>query len=666
MSSQADSSSSSSTPRLGCLTCRRRKVKCNLEQPTCAACNRLQKECVWQDMSAAPPPRQPRRPNDSACEQCRTRKLKCEGDPQRGACTRCQATSTACDWSSERVVRQRTSAGPSTKASTSTPSAAPLASTAGPSIAAGPSFPNELSQAETEAMIDLYFETVHHFGFLTFIHEMRFKRLLSRGKAPRDLTMAMVANVLRFTCDPTPENLARGDALVDGIIASLLPRVLQGFGVIQLMTLILVSHYEGQRGKTGSRFLLSALCVRMVQLMSLNTLDHTFPAKLPESHLSPLFTYEALRRVAWSVFFQDSTLDGGRYGSSLVDLGTFRIQLPCNEQSFLGNDNSRTESIFAPPSEHTAMLGLSAYLIRATHLRRRALNAVFRITHHDLQVPEVQADLAAIEATVKEFVNSMPARYHFTSDNAFLHRKRLPAFLLLHLLLHKLYIIVTMMKLALYRLDPAFSHLIPQVRHQRISHATAVSGILAEGLKQNTTFDLQAFGEAYYALEILLFEPRRLVATDSNADAIAAAIPPLLALLRIGGRRSEVIRVLHVEAVHRLLRCDYLPLLDSFDLEAFGSEYQPGQDEAEFDFRDFRFAKIERLRSVSRPTWQFRDEPLLEYHPDPESGANSAVVSPRLDASHVNSSNANVPSTLDLSPLGGSTLDGGDSLSDPW
>lgn len=73
------------------------------------------------------------------------------------------------------------------------------------------------------------------FGFLSFIHQLRFKRLLAAGKAPRDLTMAMLANTLRFACDPTPENLARSDQLIDTVIHTLVPKALQGFGAVQLM-----------------------------------------------------------------------------------------------------------------------------------------------------------------------------------------------------------------------------------------------------------------------------------------------------------------------------------------------------------------------------------------------------------------------------------------------
>lgn len=35
------------------------------------------------------------------------------------------------------------------------------------------------------------------FGFLTFVHEYHFKRLLTKGTAPRELTLMMIASAMR-------------------------------------------------------------------------------------------------------------------------------------------------------------------------------------------------------------------------------------------------------------------------------------------------------------------------------------------------------------------------------------------------------------------------------------------------------------------------------------
>lgn len=41
----------------------------------CKACRRLERECHWQDLRATAAPRLPRRPNATACEACRARKV---------------------------------------------------------------------------------------------------------------------------------------------------------------------------------------------------------------------------------------------------------------------------------------------------------------------------------------------------------------------------------------------------------------------------------------------------------------------------------------------------------------------------------------------------------------------------------------------------------------
>lgn len=64
-----------------------------------------------------------------------------------------------------------------------------------------------------------------------------------------------------------------------------------------------------------------------------------------------------------------------------------------------------------------------------------------------------------------------------------------------------------------------------------------------------------------------------------------------------------------------------------------------GQDAAEYDFRDFRWAKLERLQQGASSTANMaRDEALLEYKVSGETAAPSASSSPVLDAMNVNNS----------------------------
>lgn len=72
-------------------------------------------------------------------------------------------------------------------------------------------------------------------------------------------------------------------------------------------------------------------------------------------------------------------------------------------------------------------------------------------------------------------------------------------------------------------------------------------------------------------------------------------------------------------------------------MDAFRSEYRlVGQEDAEYDFRDFRWAKLERLRRGARSSVSMaRDEALLEYKVGAETAAPTAISSPRLDAMDV-------------------------------
>lgn len=75
---------------------------------------------------------------------------------------------------------------------------------------------------ELKDLVQLYFSSVHRksllfqsycrietdivfleFGFLTFVHEYHFNRLLAKGTAPRELTLMMIASAMRSVFVPS-------------------------------------------------------------------------------------------------------------------------------------------------------------------------------------------------------------------------------------------------------------------------------------------------------------------------------------------------------------------------------------------------------------------------------------------------------------------------------
>ncbi|EXJ69787.1 uncharacterized protein A1O5_06858 [Cladophialophora psammophila CBS 110553] len=373
----------------------------------------------------------------------------------------------------------------------------------------------------------------------------------------------------------------------------------------------------------------------MMQMMSLQTFDRTYPVKFASNlRLSPLLSCEALRRVAWSTFYVDTIVDGGRYGFHIVDEKAYRLQLPCDQASFLADETTITEPLFYNSANanadnpERAPLDMSAYLLRTAAARRRALHFAFRASHSEQTVERLMEELAAIEADVEEVIAALPKRFHFNTDNMFLHRDRLITFILLHILRHNLFIVIGRAALQIYQRDSAKSELIAGVRRNRISHALPIAGLVAEGLKAGISFDPQVGVQAYVALEstnfshpthctnfanwsatVLLFEPRRLAETDPFVDPKAPelmeAIPHLLAVVRNIADRSDEYRLV-------------------------------GQDAAEYDFRDFRWAKLERIRQGAESSTNAAcDEALLEYKVGEETAPPSTAPSPRLDAMDV-------------------------------
>ncbi|KAL2795194.1 hypothetical protein BJX66DRAFT_324856 [Aspergillus keveii] len=623
--------------RTGCQTCRTRKVKCDEHKPTCTQCRKGNRLCSW-SASEEKRSRAPRRANATACDICREKKLKCIGNVHK-ACQRCTSLGLEC-------VRTRKDVESDSSPHSIHANAHPYyhGLTEDSSLSVGQTSSNHMALGqlpvgkELEDLVEVYFSSVHHFGFLAFIHPYHFKRLLAKGEVPHELTLMMIASATRFAAPVTPENIAIADAWADAAVASLIPRIYQGYGAVQLMALLLAQHYDMHRGKTTSAYLLGGNCTRMMQMMSLHTFDRTYPADFPSrQNLSPLLSREALRRVAWSTFYLDSMTDGGRYGSQTVDEHAYRIQLPCDE-SFLGNDHVVTEPLFpglvssnvtADNLPH-ASLDMSAYLLRTAAARRRALHFAFRASHQEQSVDELSMDLLDLQSELEEVFAALPQRFHFIPDNLILHRNRLTTFILLHVLRQNLFIILGRAALQIYLRDPAKSNMVSQVRRNRITRALAVADVVSEGLRHTVGFDPHVGIQAYVALEILLLEPRRLASEDPSinpkASELVEAVTHLLIVIRSIGSRSEFIKHLHLEAIHRVVRCDCTDLLTVEDLALVRSKHPlVGQDAAEYNFADLRGAKMERLRKHGTVSGQddgpieAPDEVLLHDSPPPTS-----------------------------------------------
>ncbi|RYF04727.1 MAG: hypothetical protein EOO77_29265 [Oxalobacteraceae bacterium] len=63
----------------------------------------------------------------------------------------------------------------------------------------------------------------------------------------------------------------------------------------------------------------------------------------PHLIAKPMLDAESLRRLAWSVYYLDATMDGGHYGFTAIPDGAFTIPLPCDEKPFLRHQSTSKE-----------------------------------------------------------------------------------------------------------------------------------------------------------------------------------------------------------------------------------------------------------------------------------------------------------------------------------
>jgi hypothetical protein len=266
----------------------------------------------------------------------------------------------------------------------------------------------------------------------------------------------------------------------------------------------------------------------MMQFLSLHIFDEAYP-NAPTFRLNPLLKREALRRLAWAVFFGDTLADAGRHGVHLVTETIFRIQLPCDEASFVRDKeevtaslNQRPPSILgkhptssvspfsfpqsylspSQPNESSgAQLGLSAHMIRAGALRRRVLHYNSLIKHSTDPPIKMLEELAVFESELKAVIAEFPDDLAYTEHNLFVHSASRTGFVGLHLLRHNCFLMLSLARLSACLKDPELADLSIQFRKDRLKHAVPCSKIIADTLRLGTNVDPFICTQAYTCLE---------------------------------------------------------------------------------------------------------------------------------------------------------------------
>jgi hypothetical protein len=215
-------------------------------------------------------------------------------------------------------------------------------------------------------------------------------------------------------------------------------------------------------------FMLSALMARMTQALQIN-LEYTTDmlGQLGDGALS-ITARESRRRLMWSCYITDTLCGSGVDQLTLIDDKDIKIQLPCDEQSFLHERPCITRMLNGSPlpfipaelivPNSSNNISMTAYFIQHVETRKRVLKYIKHLDKASLPwIPD--SEFARFDNELKAWQTSLPADLQFTPSVIYVRKEsnQLGALTLLHCAYHQ-----TMCDLyrigapALYKLRSAF------------------------------------------------------------------------------------------------------------------------------------------------------------------------------------------------------------------
>ncbi|WVW82600.1 hypothetical protein I302_104611 [Kwoniella bestiolae CBS 10118] len=452
------------------------------------------------------------------------------------------------------------------------------------------------SVSDMKDLVRLYFRTVHHFGYLSFVHEADYWELEERNRAPEDLRLLMAAHAVRFGGQlKDPLQLELADRWVLEVGERLIPKALTEFGAVELMEVVLCQTYDFLNGRYQRGMVMAGMAVRMMTFLRLNELD-----EWPRQAAKPLLSRESLRRLAWSVWFVDATLDGGVFGASNIHEDAFTIQLPCDDRPFLLHRQVVTETLVPKPlssipsseTSQTEPLDLSGHLIRAMSARQHLAQAYSRIRRRLLTHGSISEMGRQAEDKAKYLLDSLTPDLAYSRALYYIYHDRRPSLVLLHVVRNNCIRHTSLLRMMVGQITSDLEIDQVQERQNLISSAIQLSHILNDAMDHNVTFDPQIAMHAYNAIEILLFQPIRLAIESTEGcglsrEEILVATKPFLHVIRIVSAVCPLVNLIYPEAINRMVQMGYVDDLTNDDILAVLQKIHSLTDaEKEFDWTE--------------------------------------------------------------------------------
>lgn len=238
-----------------------------------------------------------------------------------------------------------------------------------------------------------------------------------------------------------------------------------------------------------------------MQALSLYNLDER--STYHQYQQSSLVNCESLRRLAWSIIMTDMQVDCGHYGMHTIDDGTYTIQLPCEERSFLIGLDVVTEPIIPVPRHPGSIgnLGLTAHLLRAGLARRRILHSATKLARSMLPTSTIEQSVGRVEQQIRVLLDSLPQQLAYSTAHFLVYRDQQPTLLALHA--YRCIAEIAFGRLRMMASDriPEWQGQISKIRSDRVRHSLALSHLFADAIAHDVAIDPSLDTFVYVALE---------------------------------------------------------------------------------------------------------------------------------------------------------------------
>ncbi|KAK3174126.1 hypothetical protein OEA41_001370 [Lepraria neglecta] len=429
---------------LACIACRRKKIRCSGEKPSCKHCMRSRIPCVYKVTARKAAPRTDYMAMlDKRLKRMEERVIKIipqEERPEPLAVPRAVIKPSAPSQSNSGKKRGADEAfGPQLEEwAESKVNSSPLKGRHTDESKVNTEGAEYLPSAEIQDHLsEVFFDNVYGQSY-HLLHKPSYMRRLRAGTVPPVLILAVCAISARFSTHPqlnTEPAFLRGETWAKPARDIALRRYDEPTITI-LTVLLLLGLHEFGTCQGGRSWMFAGMATRMAYALQLHReLDHDPLGRKNDKKSELSFTdREIRRRTMWSCFLMDRFNSSGTERPMFADEETIKVQLPIKESNFQMEIPGPTESLDGrvpnPVSSDTGQLtdakdnmGVAASMVRIVTLWGRVIKYLNmggkERDPHPLWDPK--SGFAELRKQANDFKASLPAGLENTRENLMNH-----------------------------------------------------------------------------------------------------------------------------------------------------------------------------------------------------------------------------------------------------